>query len=233
MHTIDARLPKAASGGGDKVITALYTQRVETISSYNERRDCADQRIASFISVCGLLPIPLPNMADMARIYIDELNPALIILTGGNSLVSCGGDAPERDAMDAALIGEAVRRALPLYGFCRGMQSILHHYDCPLVNTAGHVALRHKIAVCSAGGEQHCAQEREVNSYHNQACMSLNDDAPLVIVAKSADGVIEAVKHKTLPIIGTMWHPERNDRIDKADIEMVRMLLTHKREEQV
>lgn len=226
---------------------ALYTGRVEVISSYNERRDCADQRIASFIRACGLLPIPLPNMADMAGTYIEELRPAIIILTGGNSLVSCGGNAPERDDMDEALINEAVRRGLPLYGFCRGMQSILAHFGCALSNVAGHVAVRHEISYLADGSSGIAAGERRlVNSYHNQAAAALPAGCELEAVAvcagdmageqgQSADNgqsavsaqsaTIEAVRHKTLPIIGTMWHPEREAAFDAADIDMVTKLL--------
>lgn len=78
----------------------LYTQRVEIVESYNERRDCADQNIPRFIDSCGYLPIPLPNVWDVTRKVIMNVKPAGIILTGGNSLVKYGGDAPERDAVE-------------------------------------------------------------------------------------------------------------------------------------
>ena len=46
--------------------TVLYTQRVEIVESYGERRDCADQNIAKFISACGYLPVPLPNNRELS-----------------------------------------------------------------------------------------------------------------------------------------------------------------------
>lgn len=42
---------------------------------------------------------------------------------------------------------------------------------------------------------------------------------------RCADGVIEAVRHKRLPIIGGMWHPEREKTFCDADIDMVTKLL--------
>ena len=39
----------------------LFTQRVELVEAYKERRDCADQRIAEYINSCGFLPVPIPN----------------------------------------------------------------------------------------------------------------------------------------------------------------------------
>ena len=44
----------------------VFTQRVEVVESYNERRDCADQRIAEFIVECGYIPLPVPNNADLS-----------------------------------------------------------------------------------------------------------------------------------------------------------------------
>lgn len=196
--------------------TVIYTQRVEVIESYQERRDCADQRIADFINACGFLPIPVPNRADLAGQLIETLQPAGIILTGGNSLVPYGGNAPERDAMDHALIELAIQNRIPLYGFCRGMQSILAYYGNELVNVEGHVAVRH---VVQSDGENY-----EVNSYHNQACKALTKDCGLLITARTADGVIEAVRHEKLPIMATMWHPEREKTYAQKDVKMVKEL---------
>lgn len=195
---------------------ALYTQRVEIIESYNERRDCADQRIADFIEACGFLPIPVPNKSKCAEEIIINMHPSGIILTGGNSLVAYGGNAPERDAMDAELIRLAIKYKIPLYGFCRGMQSILDYFGNELINVKGHVALYHYI---QEGKEKH-----KVNSYHNQGCIQLKDGCGLAVTAKSEDGVIESVCHISLPIIGTMWHPEREENFASKDIDRVKKL---------
>ena len=200
--------------------TVIYTQRVEIIESYQERRDCADQRIADFIEECGFLPLPLPNRAELAPKIIETVPPAGIVLTGGNSLAAYGGNAPERDAMDKALIALAIRDKIPIYGFCRGMQSILDYYGNKLINVDGHVAVRHLVR-----GD---AVEYEVNSYHNQACKELKRDCGLQITAQTADGVIEAIRHENLPIVGTMWHPEREKSYVQKDIKMVKELFDPK-----
>ena len=196
--------------------TIVFTQRVEVIASYNERRDCADQRISEFIAACGYLPVPLPNNASLAVQLVEALAPAGIILTGGNSLVKYGGNAPERDATDASLIDHSVRRGLPLYGFCRGMQSILDFFGNKLVDVQGHVAVRHKVQ-----GEQ---GGRFVNSYHNQGCLDLESQL-LTADLLSEDGVIEKISHKLLPITGTMWHPERENPFMTLDIQFVQNLI--------
>lgn len=192
----------------------LYTQRVEIIESYGEIRDCADRRIPNLIKECGYLPVPVPCIDDLVSVMIEQFAPVGIILTGGNSLVKYDGDAPERDKMEKALIETAVKKKIPVYGFCRGMQVILDYFGCKLVNIDGHIAIRHKVF-----GN---ISEKEVNSFHNQGCKECV--SCLEILAQTEDGVIEAVKHKEYPILGTMWHPEREIPFRVNDIERIKKL---------
>ena len=200
----------------------VYTQRVDVIESYNERRDCTDQRIPEFLQACDYLPVPLPNNAEIAKQIVVELKPVGIVLVGGNSLVKYGGNAPERDATDTAMIEMAIEKNIPLYGFCRGMQSILDYFGEELVTVKSHVAVRHQIK--SLTELPYGVYNREVNSYHNQACLKIKGDK-IVALAETEDGVVEAIHHKSLPILGTMWHPEREVVFTKEDINIIRTLL--------
>ena len=199
--------------------TVLFTQRVEVIDSYGERRDCADQRISDFIHACGYLPIPVPNNAALAPEFVESLKPVGIILTGGNSLVKYGGNAPERDETDKKYIELAITRGIPLYGFCRGMQSILDYFDEELVAVSGHVAQRMMLygIIDNALGNF----IRDVNSFHNQGCLVIKSP-DIEILAKSSDGVIKAIRHKNFKLFGTMWHPEREVTFKEEDINMIK-----------
>lgn len=196
----------------------LFTQRVEIIESYNERRDCSDQRIPYFLSECGFLPIPVPNNPELATAIADQTKPCGIVLTGGNTAVKYGGNAPERDSTDKALIDFAIKNNIPLFGFCRGMQSILDYFGNELVAINGHVAKYHKVL-----GEE----EMFVNSFHNYGCKNLTNDN-LVTALISEDGVIEKVRHKHLPIAGIMWHPEREQEFKEIDLELVKALFNRR-----
>jgi len=194
----------------------LYTQRVEVVESYQERRDCADQRIADFITACGFLPVPVPNKSEILEEFVQRLQPTGIVLTGGNSLEKYGGNAPERDRTDQKLIEIALEKNIPVYGFCRGMQSILDYFGNDLVDVKGHIAVRHFI--CGENGT------REVNSYHGQACMELKDASELRVISRAADNVIEEICHQKYFIRGTMWHPEREKKFQERDITGVKEL---------
>lgn len=192
----------------------LYTQRVEVIESYNERRDCADQNIPRFLEECGYIPLPVSNVVQDLECLVKAVQPVGIVLTGGNSLVCYGGNAPERDETDRRLIELAIKNNIPIYGFCRGMQSILDYFGCKLENVENHVAIRHVV--------QGDWGIREVNSYHNQACKQIKE--PLRIVAMTQDGVIEAVECLQYRMFATMWHPERETPFDEEDKKRLKEL---------
>lgn len=194
--------------------TVIYTQRVEIVEGYGERRDCADQNIPRFLQACGYLPIPVPNVCDIVQGMIDEIRPTGIVLTGGNSLCKYGGNAPERDETERKMLEIAIERNIPVYGFCRGMQVILDYYGCPIVEVSGHVAVRHKLT-----GELNGIT---VNSFHNQACIDVSDS--LKVLARTEDGVVEAVKAKDERILATMWHPEREQPFVVSDTERLKRL---------
>lgn len=57
--------------------------------------------------------------------------------------------------------------------------------------------------------EPEAAYALTVNSAHHQAADRLGDG--LAAEQWTADGVVEAVRHRTLPVWGVQWHPERLD----------------------
>ena len=193
----------------------IFTQRVEVIEAYRERRDCIDQRVTEFIFDCGYVPVALPNHPGRVCEMVTEICPAGLVLTGGNDLVKYGGDAPERDEAERLLLDLAIAQCIPLYGFCRGMQLILDYFGNGLCAVDGHVAVHH--TVTGEGGGL------SVNSFHKLGCVDLTSDE-LEIRFRAENGVIEMVSHKSLPIIGTMWHPERECPFEDRDIAMVRRL---------
>jgi N5-(cytidine 5'-diphosphoramidyl)-L-glutamine hydrolase len=188
------------------------TQRVSVVASRGERLDCLDQAWTRFLSACGLLPVLLPNVTEAALALCEGLDIAGLVLTGGNDLAVLGGDAPERDTVENALLDLAERRGLPVLGVCRGMQVIQQRFAIPLRRVEGHVAQRQVIRI---EGES-----QEINSYHHFA--AFDSRPPLDVWAVADDGVVKAIRHSAQPITGIMWHPERFAPFSPADVLLFR-----------
>jgi len=186
------------------------TQRVVVDPRHGERRDALDQRWVDFLAALDMLPLVLPNQPRSAVALMETVGPAGLVLTGGNSLACCGGDAPERDATEHALLDHARSRGLPVLGVCRGMQFLLVRFGATLVPVSGHAGTRHGLV-----------DGRQVNSYHDFAA---RDGGDLLVTALADDGVVEAVQHPHESIRGIMWHPERCQSFDPADQDLFRTM---------
>lgn len=194
----------------------IYTQRVEVVESYGERRDCADVEIAKLIWECGFLPLPVNNVPQRINEFLEQIRPDGILLTGGNDLSKYGGNAPERDETERRMIQYGIENNVPVYGFCRGMQVIADYFGAELVKVAKHVGVKHRLEGIALWAG------KTVNSFHNMAVKAATDD--LMIEAVWEDGVIEALKVKDKKIYGTMWHPERESPFQKEDIQLIKQI---------
>ncbi len=188
------------------------TQRVVVEPVHGERRDCLDQAWVRFLQACGLLPVLVPNFPGLVAPLCDAAAVEGIVLTGGNDLAAYGGDAPERDATEAALLELALTRGWPVMGVCRGMQVIQNRFDVKLRPVEGHVTPRQLIRIEG--------RETEVNSYHKFGAFETRP--PLDVWAVAPDGVVKAVRHESAKMVGIMWHPERLTPFAGRDIAILR-----------
>jgi len=186
------------------------SQRVDILADRNERRDALDQRYAQLLAAAGFAAVPVPNIGSTVGAWLAALPLAGILLSGGNDLVEQGGDAPERDATENALLAYALAHQLPLAGICRGLQLLAVRFGATLTEMPGHIASRHPVDG---------AIGREVNSYHRW-CL---DDTPAGwdVLGRCADGSIEAMRHTQHPLLALMWHPERESRYHPDDIALL------------
>ena len=140
----------------------------------------------------------------------------------------------ERDEMEIAICKSFYELKKPMLGVCRGIQTInvalggTLVQDIPtMVELSAHKQslFPDKSAhyVRSAEGSamrKLFGEEFIVNTHHHQ---SVRDCAPgFRVTAVTDEGVIEAIEHESLPIIGTQWHPER--MIGEENFEMENMM---------
>lgn len=174
------------------------------------------------LRAAGLTPVLLPPGGTEMDLVLGAV--AGVVITGGAFDIHPAhyGDAvtarldrvdQARTGLELALVRECRRRRKPLLGICGGMQALvvglggglLQHVDGHEQDDdparAGHAL------TCEAGWEW---LGDAVNSTHHQAV----DPARLgetVVVARAADGVVEAVVVPGLRMLGVEWHPELLD----------------------
>ena len=204
------------------------SQRVDKVISHAEYRDALDQRLSSWVAECGFIPVPIPNNlvdlilpSDNQPIldeWLTELNIGAILLSGGNDL----SEIISRDLTEKYLLLWAEKLCKPVLGICRGMQMMSVYADSDLVKVSGHVATTHNLVIENLYTD---TLPKSVNSFHKMALKKIPET--YVLLAKSEDGSVEAIKHKSLPWEGWMWHPERQKRFNKKDQFRFKLLVNN------
>jgi putative glutamine amidotransferase len=188
------------------------------------------------VAGAGGAPVVLPPVGDesAAEALIHSLDG--LLLSGGSDLDPCyygeepvpelGVTLPERDAFEMALVGLALRRGMPVFGICRGMQVLnvalggtlyqdlpsqwdrdvlKHRQDTPKWQPTHEVRVSEGSYIAKVMGRG----KVKVNSYHHQGIRDLAEG--LVVTGRSSDGVIEAVEAADLSerwLLGVQWHAE-------------------------
>ena len=142
----------------------------------------------------------------------DDLNPEIYGETNEQELSK--GILPYIDQLDYDVIHYAMEHKKPIFGICRGIQSLAAvngkklYQDFP---SAGlnhpHEGSVHNVKkVNNAPLADRLPDEFEVNTFHHQCVREVPEG--FVVTFMNGD-VIEGIEHKSLPYFGFQWHPER------------------------
>jgi N5-(cytidine 5'-diphosphoramidyl)-L-glutamine hydrolase len=189
------------------------TLRIENIQKYDEKRDAISHEWVRLIEKLNMIPIFIPNTLNDAKLFVEELELDGLILSGGDNK----GDDELRDKTENALIEFGIQNKIPILGICRGMQVINDYFGGTLMVTKNneHVNKNHEIIITDKKIEEKLEfKEKKVNSYHHNIILEKNLGKGLESFAKTIDNTIEGFLHKEFPMIGIMWHPERNKNLE-------------------
>ncbi len=132
----------------------------------------------------------------------------------------------ERDAMEAALIEQALAADLPLLAICRGLQllnvvrggTLVQHLENTAMHRVKDLAEVHRIEVVPGTRLASIIgpASQVVNSRHHQAVGRLGQG--LRVSATAPDGVVEALEDPLKRfVVAVQWHPEERIGIGAHD----------------
>ena len=179
----------------------------------------------------GGVPVVIPPVADK-HVIINTLEhiDALILSGGGDINPLWAGEEPspqlhginqERDLPELLIARLAYNRQIPMLGICRGIQMLATAFGGKVSQDISDVATVKHSQDADRSEATHSVTIDEnstlfniykvdkvmVNSFHHQAVADAGDK--FRVVAKSADGIIEAMESAEFKsILGVQWHPE-------------------------
>lgn len=171
-----------------------------------------DENIFHFLNEC----IPRVKISILNHNTIKQNYDAYISF-GGNNIPKFSNKKEDlkRFKLEKVAIDKFILNKKVIVGVCYGAQVISYLFDSKIKKIRDHVNVNHKIKFYK--------KTVIVNSYHDYGICSLGHNLDPISV--SEDGIYEAFKHKKKKIFGIMWHPERNKKFKKFDIDIFREIL--------
>jgi putative glutamine amidotransferase len=188
-------------------------------------------RLLAVAREVGFDPVRLPAEQLGERGLLDATRDVdAVVLMGGEDVDPMHYDGPAvypgagrwfavADTAQLALVRHAVDVGLPTLGICRGMQVInvalggdlVQHLEGDVHVAAGtpeSSMVDHPVSLDAGSTLAGVlgATSLTVRSSHHQAVGRLG--AGLVGVGTAPDGTVEAVEHRSAPLLAVQWHPE-------------------------
>jgi para-aminobenzoate synthetase component II len=138
----------------------------------------------------------------------DEMDPADLDGFDG-VLTSPGPSTPESAGVSVPVVAQCAQRRLPLFGVCLGHQAIAVAFGAT-VTRAGELLhgktseVHHK----GVGVLEGLPDPFTATRYHSLAVVEDTLPVELEVTARTASGVVMAMRHRSLPIEGVQFHPE-------------------------
>ena len=176
-----------------------------------------------------------------------EMADGILFTGGGDIEPQRYGDAnrfgiksdTELDEMELTLCRAFLAAGKPIFGICRGIQTInvamggTLYQDIPSqIELRAHKPIyagesyRHIVhAAQGSTFERLFGSEFETNSFHHQAVKMPGKG--LRAAAMTDEGLIEAIEHEAKPVIAVQWHPERMIGEENTDLPDMMPLFEH------
>jgi anthranilate synthase len=164
-----------------------------------DHQDSFVHTLANYLRQTGAEVVTLRAGFPASR--LDDWKPHLVVLSPG--------PGTPRDFHLAGTLEALLRRRIPVFGVCLGLQGIVEYFggelgvlDDPMHGKASGIRVR--------GGRLFAGLPREFTAgrYHSLFAIREKLPATLEVTAESDDGVVMAIEHAALPLAAVQFHPE-------------------------
>jgi len=199
---------------------AAVSTRITNALDYVEIRDSISHDLVNNLLNQKITPLIIPNCNSYPDEYFKKIPFNFLVLSGGDNIIkeNCENDDEitkiklMRDKTEKLYIKFCIKKKIPIIGICRGMQLINFFFggDFINLNNNNHVNKTHLITGLNQYKNFFLKSKFEVNSFHKNVITKETISSDLSPLMLADDNTIEAFIHKQYPILGIMWHPERN-----------------------
>lgn len=164
--------------------------------------DSFTYNVVHLLAAQGIEPEVVLN--DDAR-----LHDAAVLDAYDALVVGPGPGNPGQTPAVVELIRHAARKKMPVFGVCFGLQAIGEAFGARVVHAPQPKHGKTSVMIHNGSGVFEGVRNPLVATRYHSLCLdegTLPED--LVVTARSDDGVVQAVSHRTLHVHGVQFHPE-------------------------
>ena len=163
--------------------------------------DSFTYNLVQYLSELGARVEVERNDAIAATALLDSKPDGVVISPGPGEPVNAG--------ISVEVVGLCAERKLPLLGVCLGHQSIGAAFGARI--TRARSIMHGKVSQIEHDGQglfRGLASPLEATRYHSLVVEASSCPESLEVAARTADGEVMALRHRSLPIEGVQFHPE-------------------------
>lgn len=163
--------------------------------------DSFTYNVAHLLASAGAVPTVMLN--DDAALTAEHLRDYDLLVVGPGP----GNPAQKKQMM--AVVRAALARTMPVFGVCLGLQAIGEALDARVVRSP--VQMHGKTSRIDHDGTgvfEGIPSPFTATRYHSLCLDRATLPPSLRVTASSADGVVQAIEHRSLPVHAVQFHPE-------------------------
>lgn len=124
-------------------------------------------------------------------------------------VVGPGPGNPGQTPAVVELIRAAAQKKMPVFGVCFGLQAIGEAFGAKVIHAPEPKHGKTSVMIHNSSGIFERVRNPLVATRYHSLCLDEGTlPGELVVTARSEDGVVQAVSHRTLPVHGVQFHPE-------------------------